>query len=138
MVPSDFPEPEGERPALPLTFDGGCHCGAVRFRVTVRSRRVSECNCSLCTKKGYLHIIVPREDFQLLCGGAHLSTYQFHTKVAKHHFCKSCGIHSFYVPRSHPDGFSVNARCLDAAPSGWFEREPFDGANWEESIHTIR
>ena len=138
MIPCELPEREDERPALPLTFDGGCHCGAVRFRVTVRRRRVSECNCSLCTKKGYLHIVIPKEDFELLRGEDHLSTYQFNTNVAKHHFCKTCGIHSFYVPRSHPDGFSVNERCLDAAPPGWSDREFFDGVNWEASVDAIR
>jgi hypothetical protein len=121
-----------------MTLEGGCHCGAVRFRVTIRSRRVSECNCSLCAKKGYLHVIVPREDFELLEGAENLSTYRFNTGVAEHHFCKTCGVHSFYVPRSHPDGFSVNARCLDAPPPGWSDHETFDGVNWEASLHSIR
>jgi len=92
----------------------------------------------MCTKKGYLHLIVPKEDFELLAGSEALSTYTFNTRVAKHHFCRICGIHSFYVPRSHPGGFSVNARCLDDADPTWFEGVPFDGKNWEASVHTIR
>jgi hypothetical protein len=138
-MPCDLPsEQEHERPPLPLTFTGGCHCGAVRFRATVRRRRVSECNCSMCTKKGFLHVIVPKEDFELVSGGDHLLTYRFNTGVAAHHFCRTCGIHSFYVPRSHPDGFSVNARCLDDAPADWYDLEPFDGQNWEATVHAIR
>jgi hypothetical protein len=138
MMPCDLPAPERERPELPATFTGGCHCGAVRFRVTVRSYGLSDCNCSMCTKKALLHLIVPKADFELVSGGDHLSTYQFNTKVAKHHFCRTCGIHSFYVPRSHPDGFSVNARCLDGVELAWFDVEPFDGENWEAHIHTLR
>lgn len=137
MFPCDLPE-AGSRPDLPVTFTGGCHCGAVRLRVTVRRWRVSECNCSICTKKGYLHVVVPGEDLELLQGADSLSTYEFNTGTAKHHFCRVCGIHSFYVPRSRPDGFSVNARCLDDAPLAWFDLERFDGQNWEATVHTIR
>jgi hypothetical protein len=121
-----------------MTVTGGCHCGAVRFRATLRSYRMSECNCSLCAKKAYLHLIVPKEDFELLTGADALASYSFNTRVAKHLFCKTCGVHSFYVPRSHPDGFSVNARCLDDVPLDWFDAEPFDGKNWEANVHTIR
>lgn len=138
MIPCDLPPPANERPSLPATFTGGCHCGAVQYRVTVRNWRLSECNCSLCTKKGYLHVIVPKEDFELLKGEDALSTYEFNTRTAKHHFCKTCGIHSFYVPRSHPDGFSVNGRCLDDVPLEWFDRVIFDGRNWEASVQAIR
>ena len=136
-MPCELPD-DRERPALPRTVTGGCHCGAVRFRATVRSFDVSDCNCSLCSMKGYLHVIVPREDFDLLSDPGAFATYQFNTMVAKHHFCKTCGVHAFYVPRSHPDGFSLNARCLHDAPLDWFDREGFDGRNWEASIHTLR
>jgi hypothetical protein len=119
-------------------FTGGCHCGAVRFRVTVRGWRVSECNCSLCAKKGYLHVIVPKEDFEPVSGADVITTYEFNTRVAKHHFCKRCGVHSFYVPRSHPEGFSVNARCLDGAELAWFDVEAFDGQHWEDHVAKIR
>ncbi|HEX3593914.1 MAG TPA: GFA family protein [Polyangiaceae bacterium] len=137
MMPCELPE-ERERPPLPLEVTGGCHCGAVRFRATLRTFAMSECNCSLCSMKGYLHVIVPKEDFELLSSDATYSTYRFNTKVAQHHFCRTCGVHSFYVPRSHPDGFSLNGRCLDAVDLGWFEPTRFDGQNWEASIHTLR
>src|SRR5262245_47823610 len=92
---------------------GGCHCGAVRFEVTIRSRVVSDCNCSMCTKKGFLHLIVPESDFRLLAGAEQLSCYTFNTHVAQHLFCKRCGIHSFGRPRSHLEGYTINLRCLD-------------------------
>jgi hypothetical protein len=131
-------EVESTRPALPATFEGGCHCGRVRFRVTLRSYRLTECNCSMCTKKGFRHLIVPAADFALRTGQDALVTYTFNTGVAKHHFCGTCGVHSFYVPRSHPDGFSVNQRCLDDAPLAWFECDSFDGRNWERTIDEFR
>jgi hypothetical protein len=138
MMPCVLPDERDERPDLPVTFSGGCHCGAVRFRVTVRTYRVSDCNCSLCTMKGYLHVIVRAEDFALERGSDAITTYQFNTRTARHHFCRHCGIHSFYVPRSHPDGFSVNARCLEDADLAWFEPEAFDGRNWERHIEKLR
>ncbi len=120
------------------TFEGGCHCGAVRFRVVVDKYKVDECNCSICLKKGFLHLIVPSERFTLLQGAEALTTYTFNTGVAKHTFCRICGIYSFYTPRSHPDGFSVNLRCLDGENIlSRFEIVPFDGANWEQNIHKL-
>ena len=90
-----------EKIAKSGTYEGGCHCGAVRFRVTLDRHEAIECNCSICTQKGFLHLIVPAENFTLLQGKAALTDYQFHTGTAKHLFCKYCGIHSFYRPRSH-------------------------------------
>ncbi len=119
-------------------FEGGCHCGTVRFRVVVDKYKVDECNCSICSKKGFLHLIVPSESFTLLQGAEVLTTYTFNTGVAQHTFCRICGIHSFYVPRSHPDGFSVNLRCLDGENIlSRFEIVPFDGTNWEQNIHKL-
>ena len=114
------------------TMEGGCHCGRVRFRVTADLALVTECNCSICAKKGILHLIVPPEQFELLSGKDDLTVYEFNTKIAKHMFCKHCGIHPFYVPRSDPDKYSVNARCLDEfdRPTMQPSRE-FDGQNWE-------
>jgi hypothetical protein len=121
-------------------FLGGCHCGAVRFQVQVNQFKVQNCNCSICQKKGFLHLIVPAQDFQLLQGDTDLSTYIFNTGIAKHLFCQTCGIHAFYRPRSHPDSIDVNLRCLDAPLEQLltqFEVEPFDGRHWEENIHQI-
>jgi hypothetical protein len=115
-----------------ITHTGGCHCGRVRFEVLAPSRlEVLDCNCSICSKSGYLHLIVPAERFKLLCGAESLTTYRFNTGTARHHFCATCGVKSFYVPRSHPDGFSVNARCLDAGTATAMTIQTLDGRNWE-------
>ena len=115
------------------THAGGCHCGRVRFEVIAPANiEVSDCNCSMCSKSGYLHLIVPAEQFKLLCGREALSTYTFNTRVAKHFFCSTCGVKSFYVPRSHPDGISVNARCIDAGSIESMTVRPFDGVEWEK------
>lgn len=120
------------------TFEGGCHCGAVRFRVRARELRALDCNCSICTKKGFVHLIVPQEDFELLQGADALSEYRFNTGVARHRFCRTCGIHPFYTPRSHPDRVDVNVRCLDGDVLERFEIQPFDGRRWEENVDSIR
>jgi hypothetical protein len=116
------------------TYTGGCHCGRVRFRVTANLDRVSECNCSICTKKGILHLIVPSDRFELLSGGDDLATYQFNTGVARHTFCRVCGMHPFYVPRSDPDKIDVNVRCLDGVDPASLVVSRFDGQNWERAI----
>ncbi len=115
-----------------VLHSGGCHCGSVRFQVRAPAAlKVAECNCSMCAKSGFLHLIVPRSRFRLLRGEQRLTTYTFNTRTARHLFCAICGIKSFYVPRSHPDGYSVNARCLDAGTVASMEIEPFDGQHWE-------
>lgn len=121
------------------THTGGCHCGRVRFEVTtdLAEARISECNCSICRRKGYLHHIVPRERFRLVSGADDLTTYRFGTMTAQHHFCRHCGIASFYVPRSHPDRIDVNVRCLDDVDLGTLRIERFDGRNWERSVATL-
>ena len=111
---------------------GGCHCGAVRFEVeAVADPVVHECNCSMCNMVGFLHLIVPSSRFRLIEGRDMLSRYTFNTGVAQHFFCRRCGVKSFYVPRSNPDGYSVNARCLDPGTITALSVEPFDGRNWE-------
>ena len=115
------------------SFIGGCHCGAVRFQVEADlPATVQACNCSICAKTGFLHLIVPATRFQLLQGQQDLSCYTFNTGVAQHLFCRHCGIKSFYVPRSNPDGFSINIRCLDMVTPEDFIIEVFDGQNWEQ------
>lgn len=120
------------------TYQGGCHCGAVRFQVVIDQDKAVECNCSICRKKGFIHLIVPDDRFRLLQGAEVLTTYTFNTGVAKHTFCRICGIHAFYRPRSHPEAIDVNLRCLDEDLLSEFEIEPFDGVNWEESIDNLR
>jgi hypothetical protein len=115
------------------TYEGGCHCERVRFRVTADLSTVTICNCSICTKKGIVHLIVPQEQFELLCGKDDLTSYTFNTGVAKHTFCKHCGIHPFYVPRSDPDKIDVNVRCIDGVDLATLKPEYFDGKHWEDA-----
>jgi hypothetical protein len=121
------------------THTGGCHCGRVRFQVIAPAHiDVSECNCSICNKAGFLHLIVPAERFKLLSGDDALTTYTFNTGVAKHLFCSICGVKSFYVPRSHPDGISVNACCIDEGSIESMSVRPFDGRDWEKGLAEYR
>ncbi len=122
-----------------VTHTGSCHCGAVSFEVDAPAElEVSECNCSICSRSAYLHLIVPRSRFRLLSGEDNLSTYTFDTHEAKHLFCKTCGIKSFYIPRSHPDGVSVNVHCLNETTIKSMQLEFFDGKNWEQNIDQLK
>jgi hypothetical protein len=114
-----------------MIYKGGCHCGAVQFELEAPEHIVcADCNCSICSKSGFLHLIVPKRRFRLLQGRSSLATYTFNTGVAQHYFCKTCGVKSFYIPRSNPDGVDVNVRCLEPQPIDLVV-EPFDGRNWE-------
>ena len=114
------------------TYTGGCHCGAVRFEVDASEPiEALDCNCSMCIRTGFLHLIVPQSRFRLLSGKESLQNYTFNTGVAKHLFCKTCGVKSFYVPRSNPDGYSVNVRCVDGYPDLAVKASAFDGRHWE-------
>ncbi len=117
---------------------GGCHCGRIEFEVEAPAEiEATECNCSMCGKSGYLHLIVPQSRFNLIRGREFLSSYTFNTGVAKHLFCKVCGIKSFYVPRSNPDGYSINVRCLDSGTISKVSVSSFDGKHWEESAEAL-
>ena len=121
-----------------VTHRGGCHCGAVAFEVDAPADLVVQaCNCSICSKTAYLHLVVPRSRFRLLRGEDKLATYTFNTHVAKHLFCTTCGIKSFYVPRSHPDGISVNLNCVELGDAVEVEYGEFDGHNWTLSRATL-
>ena len=114
------------------THTGGCHCGAVRFEAQLPERVAAQsCNCSMCEKLGFIHIIVPESRFRITAGEDAITTYAFNTGVAKHTFCSVCGVKAFYRPRSNPDGWSINARCLDDPRALDIEIEAFDGRNWE-------
>ena len=116
-----------------IKVSGGCHCGQVRFEISVANTiRVQHCNCSMCSMVGFIHLIVPAADFQLLEGSEFLTEYRFNSGTAKHLFCARCGVKSFYVPRSNPDGFSVNLRCLQLPATVQVREEEFDGRNWEQ------
>ena len=116
------------------TYAGSCHCERVRFRVTADLREATICNCSMCTMKGFVHVIVPPSQFELLAGEDDLTVYRFNTGVAVHKFCRHCGIHPFYTPRSDPDKVDVNARCLADVDLSKLELHGFDGRNWEQAF----
>lgn len=120
-----------------MIYSGGCHCGAVRFEVEAPGVIEADlCNCSICRKAGFLHLIVPLEHFRLIQGEDALSTYTFNTQVAQHTFCKTCGIKAFYTPRSNPDGIDINVNCLDTEPEA-VQITEFDGRNWEQHAHKL-
>lgn len=121
-----------------ITHQGRCHCGAVRFAVQAPAAlEVLECNCSICRMTGFLHLIVPLQNFELLAGQEALSEYRFNTGVARHTFCKVCGIKPFYVPRSNPDGMDVNVRCIEAATIASISISQFDDSQREASTAAI-
>ncbi len=120
-----------------MFYHGSCHCGAIKFEVEApESVEVENCNCSICAMTGFLHLIVPARHFRLLSGEESLTTYTFNTGVAKHKFCKICGVKPFYIPRSNPDGVDVNLRCLSTQPKH-VKIIDFDGQNWEQNAHTV-
>jgi hypothetical protein len=122
-----------------VTHRGGCHCGAVAFEVEAPARlRAEDCNCSICRMSGYLHLIVPRARFRLLRGADSLTEYTFNTGTARHLFCRVCGVKSFYVPRSNPDGYSVNVRCLERTTVEHVEVGQFDDGDRAAAEARIR
>ena len=117
---------------------GGYHCGAVRWTIRAPAAlQTHTCNCSICEIQHYQHLIVPSNRFQLDQGDDALSLYTFGSHNAKHYFCRHCGVKSFYIPRSNPDGVSVHARCLDMATVESIIDVPFDGKNWEKNAHSL-
>jgi hypothetical protein len=121
-----------------VTLTGGCHCGAVRFAVeTAPAVDVEDCNCSICAKTGFLHLIVPKARFRLVQGQDALTRYTFNTGVAQHFFCRVCGVKPFYIPRSNPDGVDVNLRCVDDVTALTITITPFDGQNWEANAASL-
>lgn len=129
---------DNEAMDTPTRFTGGCHCGRVRFEVdAVAPLRVLDCNCSICRMTGFLHLIVRADAFRLLRGDDALVDYRFGTGTARHLFCSHCGVKSYYVPRSHPDGYSVNARCLDGVDLATLRITPFDDGDREASMAAL-
>jgi hypothetical protein len=121
-----------------MKIEGGCHCKAVRFEAQVPARvEVLDCNCSICMKTGFRHLIVPHPDFRLLSGGEALVSYRFGTGTAEHLFCRTCGVKSFYQPRSHPDAWSVNLNAIDDFAGLEISFRTFDGRNWEQSAASL-
>lgn len=119
--------------------NGGCHCAKVRFEFEAPAViTMTECDCSLCSMTAYQHIFVPQEDVIFLSGKADLTVYTFNTETAKHMFCKHCGIKPLYIPRSHPNDYSINLRCIDPGTLIVSETIQFGGANWEDNIAGLR
>lgn len=117
-----------------VTVTGGCHCGAVRFSAeTERNPELLDCNCSICSASGYLHLFIPHERFVLEAGANNLVSYRFGSREAEHLFCMTCGVKSFYQPRSHPDCWSVHLKCLDPGHDLAPTITPFDGRDWEKA-----
>ncbi len=120
-----------------MKYQGSCHCGAINFEVEAPEEvEVERCNCSICEKSRFLHLIVPLSRFSLLSGKEAITTYTFNEGVAKHTFCKYCGVKPFYTPRSNPDGIDINVYCLNTKP-GKINIVEFDGQNWESNAHSL-
>ncbi len=120
-----------------MRYEGSCHCGTVKFSVEApNSIEAVECDCSICAMTGFLHLIVPLDNFNVLSGEENLTTYTFNTGIAKHFFCKTCGIKPFYIPRSNPDGMDININCLSTRPET-MSISKFNGKNWEDHAHTL-
>ena len=121
-----------------VTHEGGCHCGKVQWQIQAPAHlQTHTCNCSICNINHYQHLIVPKQRFQLLSDPDTLSEYRFDSGLAQHYFCKACGVKSFYIPRSNPDGVSVHARCLNPASVLSITDTPFDGQNWERNAASL-
>ncbi len=118
-------------------YRGGCHCGRIAFEARGVLERVFICNCSICSKKGYVHWLIPTHAFRLLTPIADVATYCFNTGEAKHHFCRVCGAAPFHIPRGWPGYVDVNVRCLEGVDRGQISVEYFDGRHWEASIESF-
>lgn len=120
-----------------MRYTGSCHCKAINFEVEAPETIEAElCNCSICSQTGFLHLILPLSKFKLLSGEDNLTTYTFNSGIAKHTFCKTCGVKPFYTPKSNPDGIDINVNCLDIKPKHIYINH-FDGQNWEQHAHKL-
>ena len=122
-----------------VTHLGSCHCNQIQFEVIgEKNIKVLDCSCSICSILNYKHYIVDKSQFKLLKCKKYLYTYTFNTNVAKHLFCKNCGIKSFYIPRSHPDSISVNLNCIHSKTINKVKIIKFDGKHWNKNINKIK
>ncbi|MDA9476830.1 hypothetical protein XI03_20485 [Bradyrhizobium sp. CCBAU 65884] len=121
-----------------IEHHGRCHCGSVKFCVRApRELSAVRCNCSICQMSGFLHLLVRGDKLGIRCGEEFLSTYQFNKNIARHTFCRVCGVKPFYRPRSNPSGFSVNIRCLDKRTIEDIRISEFDGEHWEDAFRSV-
>ena len=130
----EFTKNQGTIENTTIEITGGCHCGAVRFTAQVDPKQtLLDCNCSLCSMTGHLHLMAKHTAFVLHTERSNLNSYRFNTGQAEHLFCTNCGIKSFYQPRSHPDSWSINAHCIKGFKAKDWKIEKFDGQNWEQA-----
>ena len=116
----------------PATFNGSCHCGAVKFTTTLIEGFASarRCNCSICRMRGAVAVSSAADNFHVTEGADKLATYRFNTNTAEHHFCTVCGIYTHHKRRSVPDQLGVNVACLEGvSPFDFTELVVYDGAN---------
>ncbi|MDA9399888.1 hypothetical protein ACM42_01910 [Bradyrhizobium sp. CCBAU 25338] len=117
---------------------GRCHCGSIKFHVSApRELSAVRCNCSICQMSGFVHLLVTGDKLRIECGEEFLTTYQFNKNIARHTFCRLCGVKPFYRPRSSPSGFSVNVRCLDRRTIERIRITEFDGEHWEQAFASM-
>jgi hypothetical protein len=109
-------------------YSGSCHCGAVRFEARSTLSPAVRCNCSFCRRRGAVMANVLAEDFQLLSGEDALGLYQWNTRVAKHYFCRRCGIYPFHRPRMRPEIYRINVGCLEGVDPYALEVTVQDGS----------
>lgn len=125
---------KGER----MTHSGGCHCGDVHWSIEAPPiLDTHTCNCSICNINHYQHFIVPKSRFHLHSDPEFIACYRFGSEIAEHYFCRRCGVKSYYVPRSNPDGVSVNVRCITSDTVDAIYDTPFDGKNWEKNAGSL-
>ncbi len=115
-------------------YRGSCHCGAIRYTVEAELGDLEVCNCSLCSRLGYVHLYVEPERFHLETAPDAYATYQFGSRTSKNHFCCICGISPFRRARSDPNLVDVNVRCLEGVDVDLLPTKPFDGRNWEQAM----
>ena len=110
-----------------MKYTGSCHCGSIKFEIDSDLEKIVQCNCSICIKRNAKMIMIPKENFKLLEGSENLSLYQFNTEIAKHFFCKKCGIYTHHNRKSDPNGMGVNLGCIDDVDPMKFDVIQFDG-----------
>ena len=125
----------------PLTINGACHCGSVRFKVKLGDGLAAarRCNCSYCRMRGAVAVSASLGDISLSCGEDLLTLYQFNTRQAEHYFCSKCGIYTHHRRRSNPNQYGVNVACLDGVSPFDFKNLPvLDGVTHPNDMSTSR
>ena len=110
-----------------MKYAGSCHCGSIKFEIESDLEKIVQCNCSICIKRNAKMIMIPKDNFKLLEGSENLSLYQFNTEIAKHFFCKKCGIYTHHNRKSDPNGMGVNLGCVEGLDPMVFDVIQFDG-----------